>query len=218
VRAFGRAVDNPSDPTPLPLEYAPPAAPSRWRRWAVAGIVVAVIVVFATITLIRALLARRAMQAALSQMAAARANASASIEVAADNRCQRNLQTLYLLLLMYSKEHGRFPDSLNALLQTSNTVISESDLACPVAQAIPSQDATTKPARNSAYIYCGSGLTGDLSPDFIMVYEPAANHGWRGVRFLYADGGINSLNPAKAERVIAEIESGHNPPRAEMVK
>ena len=65
------------------------------------------------------------------------------------------------------------------------------------------------------YVYCGKGRTDKAPADAILAYEIPNNHNKQGMNFLCADGHVEFHNKAGAH-FIAEIEAGHNPPRAQL--
>ena len=51
----------------------------------------------------------------------------------------------------------------------------------------------------------------------VIAYEPLGHHG-DATNFLYADGHTDFVRGPKARRIIAELEAGQNPPRAEKIR
>lgn len=73
------------------------------------------------------------------------------------------------------------------------------------------------PPYNVSYVYAGGGLKGIGASDAIVAYEPIGNHA-TGCNVLFGDGSVRLLETDRFHRVLAELQSGHNPPRAEKLK
>jgi prepilin-type processing-associated H-X9-DG protein len=72
----------------------------------------------------------------------------------------------------------------------------------------------------SNYVYVLGGIRQTAAQPAwraVMMYEPPGNHP-HSVNFAYADGHCESLPTAKAQKMIAELNTGHNPPRAAKIK
>lgn len=80
------------------------------------------------------------------------------------------------------------------------------------------------PGGPGGYVYLGAGLNMNTIPrDTILIYEPPSNHkhpqtGKPETNIVQADGAVHLIESPQAEKIIAELKAGHNPPRAEMVK
>jgi hypothetical protein len=138
-------------------------------------------------------------------------------------RCGSNMRELGLAMIMYSNENrGQFPPSLGVLLLTED--VTWQVFVCPANSGW--LDAATMeeiPAQIDArygiftYVYLGAGLTNNVSPDTIVMHEPLSNHG--GVfNILRADARVELWPRKKMEKMLAELEAGHNPPRAELLE
>ena len=69
--------------------------------------------------------------------------------------------------------------------------------------------------RCNSYVYAGAGLTADrVTRDHVLAYEHLPNHNYSGMNVLYGDGNVRWVEKAEAERLVAELAEGHNPPRA----
>jgi prepilin-type processing-associated H-X9-DG protein len=68
-----------------------------------------------------------------------------------------------------------------------------------------------------SYVYLGRGFTLDAPATAVLIYEPLTNHGDHA-NVLFGDGHVETLLAHPAEMLIAELESGHNPPRAEKLR
>jgi hypothetical protein len=139
-------------------------------------------------------------------------------------RCGLNMCQLGLAMIMHSNENrGEFPQSLGDLLLTQD--VTWHVFVCP-SKSDSRPDAATMEeiaAQIDArfgiytYIYLGSGLKNGVPPETLLLYEPLSNH--RGVfNILRADARVELWPREKMEKMLAELEAGHNPPRAEMLK
>lgn len=70
-----------------------------------------------------------------------------------------------------------------------------------------------EPQHNS-YSYAGAGLSAEsVTRDHVLAYERLENHSGAGMNVLFGDGDVRWVEPALAERLVAELNAGHNPPR-----
>ena len=121
---------------------------------------------------------------------------------------------------MYASENGgRLPDGFEALLLTQD--ITSEVFICPSSQGERATGATlAEVAKNLSnplhltYVYTGKGLDYKAPRETIVAHEVPDSHNKDGMNFLYADGHVEFHNKASAN-LIAEIEAGHNPPRAQ---
>lgn len=80
------------------------------------------------------------------------------------------------------------------------------------------------PVGAGAYIYTGAGLNLEsISPDTVLIYEPSSNHkstkaGRPTIHIGQADGAVHLIESPKAEKIVAELNAGHNPPRTEKIR
>jgi prepilin-type processing-associated H-X9-DG protein len=69
-----------------------------------------------------------------------------------------------------------------------------------------------------SYVYLGKGLSPATVPATrVIAYEPLGHHG-DATNFLYGDGHVEFVRGPKARKIIAELEAGQNPPRAEKIR
>lgn len=138
-------------------------------------------------------------------------------------KCAANLKAIGQALVEYAIDHGgQFPPSLAVVLEFPD--MDSSVFVCPATKDTPATAATTqhiveelsKPGHLS-YIYLGATLRASETLPAVLVYEPLGNHG-HGLNALYADGTVEFVDRSYAEAFLAELHSGHNPPRAEMLK
>jgi prepilin-type processing-associated H-X9-DG protein len=139
-------------------------------------------------------------------------------------KCANNLRQIGLACLMYANEHsGQYPDSLSTVLRDED--ITSGVFVCPSSNDTPAQGPTTQAivanltaGGHLSYIYVGKRLTTAASADTVLAYEPLTNHGGDGMEVLYADGHVEFQIAVTARKIIAELQAGHNPPRAEKLK
>jgi prepilin-type processing-associated H-X9-DG protein len=61
----------------------------------------------------------------------------------------------------------------------------------------------------------GAGLSAQTATArHVLAYEHMSNHKNNGMNVLYGDGSVQWLEKAEAERVLSELQQGHNPPRS----
>lgn len=142
--------------------------------------------------------------------------------------CARNLTEFSQYLNLYSASYaGIYPDSLQTLILLSPEPIPSSLFVCAGSDAVAAPEisrlelinAITKdPEQSVSYVYAGAGLTRASSPDCVLVYEPLSNHNGDRINVLFLDARVEHWERARAEKLIAELQAGHNPPRAEMLK
>jgi prepilin-type processing-associated H-X9-DG protein len=136
-------------------------------------------------------------------------------------RCASNLRQIGLASIMYSNEHqGQFPDSIATVLATQD--ISTDVFLCPACIHRPASGVLPEvdgPVATS-YVYVGAAMHYDLeiAGTVILVYEPISNHNGRGMNVLFGDAHVEWWEAERAEKLIAELEAGHNPPRAEKLE
>jgi predicted Zn finger-like uncharacterized protein/prepilin-type processing-associated H-X9-DG protein len=129
-------------------------------------------------------------------------------------KCASNMRQIGMALMLYSNENrGAYPDRLDDLLRTQD--ISPTAFVCPSSEDTPG----TGPAdlSNSAhlsYVYVGKGMTNAAPAEAIVLYEDMSDHKQDGSNFLYGDGHVEWMGKAEAERIIAAIKRGENPPES----
>jgi hypothetical protein len=69
-----------------------------------------------------------------------------------------------------------------------------------------------------SYVYCAAGLNVAAPSDTVFAYEPLQNHAGAGTWAILVDGRAKYISAAQIKVFVVELESGHDPPRAEMVK
>lgn len=139
-------------------------------------------------------------------------------------QCASNLRQIHQGLLLYCNDAGtdQYPADLVTLVGHGD--LHPEVFTCPSSGGEPATGATTRevadhfrsdPERCS-YVYVGGTLTARHPADCVVAYEPLANHKGEGMNVLYNDGHVEWVAKGEAERVIAELGAGHNPPRPAM--
>lgn len=126
-------------------------------------------------------------------------------------QCGANEKQLVGAIVAYAKQNqGNLPPTLRAVLPPSITSQQSKLLQCPLGPG--------------AYVYLGAGLNLNAIPrDTILIYEPPGNHknpqtGKTGMNIAQVDGAVHLIESPRAEKIIAELKAGHNPPRAEKLR
>jgi hypothetical protein len=147
----------------------------------------------------------------------------------ADNNCADNLRNIGFSLEYFAKVRhgGHYPDRLEELLDRDGMDVDPKVFVAPFSFDTPATGATTREVAanlskpgHCSYIYLGKGLTTPCAPNTVILYEPLSNHASniKGIHVLY-DGQPEAFLPERdARKLIAELQSGHNPPRPEMLK
>jgi hypothetical protein len=137
-------------------------------------------------------------------------------------RCQYHLRLISAALLMYAQGNsGYYPADLAALLPP----VSADWLVCPATTDKPAVAPTTQQIQamirnmpgHLSYVYLAAGQRrNDLPKDFILVYEPLANHAGEhgsGIGIVRNDGYVDWVGTAEANWILGELAQGRNPPR-----
>ena len=178
-------------PAPLPLDYATPMRRNRLRIpvWVEAVGAALVLVVLGLVLMPAWSVSRPAYRV----------------------QCGVNMHRIVTASIAYAQMHANaLPDSIDTVKKSFSNP--PADLfVCP---------ATTGILRSGVpYIYVGKGLNLTSAPkDTILLYEPTTNHAGSTINVGYIDGSVKVIGQPQAGKLIAELQSGHNPPRAEMVK
>jgi prepilin-type processing-associated H-X9-DG protein len=134
-------------------------------------------------------------------------------------RCGSNLRQIGQAILVYSMEHsGRRPASIEDLLCAD---ITPAVFVCPyaddsVARTGPTTRATAANVTSGghlSYVILFDAIDKEPAVDVVVAYEPLSNHQGAGTNVLYADGHVDFQPVPQATRLIAELSTGHNPPR-----
>ena len=77
--------------------------------------------------------------------------------------------------------------------------------------------ARIRSAEHSSYVYLGKGRgPDDVTPDFVLAYDKPEHHGG-GTLVLRGDGSTVFLEAEQVRSLLAELNTGHNPPRSDHV-
>jgi hypothetical protein len=138
-------------------------------------------------------------------------------------KCGNNLRQIGLALLAYANNNaGRFPDTLNVLLDTATDYEVTADVfVCPStgdehamgqSPAEQARKLTAEPGHLS-YVYVGAGLTSQTATaDRIIAYDNPHNHNDEGINVLYGDAHTEFLNPKQAEQALARLRASSSAP------
>ena len=133
--------------------------------------------------------------------------------------CLANMHQIAQALNAYANANSQqFPPDLGTLLMAQS--MNANEFICPSSTDTPANGTTPQQQARSlgsgghlSFVYLGKGLTLNNSTlDRIVLYEPLSHHP-DGANFAYADGHVVHLDPQQAAKAIAELQSGHNPPR-----
>lgn len=132
-------------------------------------------------------------------------------------RCAANLKQIGLAMQLYANENkGLYPPRPEDLLLTQD--ITTDIFVCPSTNDTWATGATTQQAAanlsaggHDSYIYLGAGKNSNTPANVVLVYEPLQDHG-NGMNVLFADGHVDFVSGAMAQKVEAELEAGQNPP------
>jgi prepilin-type processing-associated H-X9-DG protein len=135
-------------------------------------------------------------------------------------RCASNLRQLGQAAQLFANENGgRLPNDVDEFL-TEDIVTGV--FVCPATNDTPGAPAPTTQATaanvkargHCSYVYVGKGWRADkATADVVLAYEPLSNHGGAGMNVLYGDGHVDWLGASEANKLLAELSAGHNPPQ-----
>lgn len=129
-----------------------------------------------------------------------------------------NLKQIGLALQMYADQHkGALPADQGALVQiiTGGQVFLTTDSKTKVPDGFDQLDAATRANwvnKNSEFIYLGRGKPLDTLPYGTVVAYIKPEVATLGNSLLMADGAVYHEEPAAADKIIAELTAGKNPP------
>lgn len=138
--------------------------------------------------------------------------------------CHSNLVQIGQACLLYANENeGRYPDRLEDVLLTQD--VTPGVFVCPGSKDTPApgRDLPTRAANlmsggHCSYRYFGKGMTQKtIAADCVIACEVAVNHSSR-TNVLYGDGHVDFVDVTLWRKILAEVNSGHNPPRPEKLK
>jgi hypothetical protein len=139
-------------------------------------------------------------------------------------QCVQRIEALQAGINKYRRQnHGYFPTRLDDLLLGG--FVLPSDLVCPATDHTPATGSTPEELAKSlssgqhvSYVYTGAGRMSEPPSGSILIYEPLTNHKQWGTACMFfyyheGDGMVDIVPKRAAAGLIAEVESGHNPPR-----
>lgn len=138
-------------------------------------------------------------------------------------KCAANLKSIGQAMLLYANDNnGKYPNSFSELISCEE--MTSDVLVCPQCSDTPARGATTQQVLQNfgqpghlSYVYTARGLTSAAPPDAVLAYERPTNH-TGGMNVLFGDSHVDFILTAEAQKLIAELQSGHNPPRPEKLK
>jgi prepilin-type processing-associated H-X9-DG protein len=121
---------------------------------------------------------------------------------------------------MYANENGgRFPERFEDLLLTQD--LTPEVFICPSSQGERAPGETREEwathlsePLHLTYVYTGKGFDRSAPPEVITAHETPDSHNKDGMNVLYADGHVEFQDRKVTPHLLAELASGHNPPRA----
>jgi prepilin-type processing-associated H-X9-DG protein len=133
-------------------------------------------------------------------------------------KCASNMKQIGSALLLYSNENqNQYPPDLETLLKTQD--ISSAVFVCPTGSDTPAPGAdNAAQAKNLSagghlsYVYVGKGMTNSEPPDKVVLYENPGAHGGDGMNVLFGDGHVEFLPKTAVQKMLTELQAGHNPP------
>ena len=132
-------------------------------------------------------------------------------------KCASNMRMIGQALLLYANQnHGAYPPKLEDLI-TSQLVDGE-PFVCPSSgdTVAPgsgnAQAANLSAGGHLSYVYIGQKLSPSSPADQVLVYELPSNHNKDGGNFLFADGHVEFFGGSDAQKMIANLKAGKNPP------
>jgi hypothetical protein len=146
----------------------------------------------------------------------------------ARNNCATNLRYIGDSLDFYASKHGnQYPEKLEELLGPEGLELQAETFVTPLSPDTPATGATTREVAanlsaggHCSYVYLGKGLATPCPPNTVLVYERLSQHAdnIKGIHVLYDGQPVAFLAEREARKLIAELESGHNPPRPEKLR
>lgn len=136
--------------------------------------------------------------------------------------CAKNLKQIGLAMYEYAEEHeGNYPDTLGGLLAFHGDAIALTIFVCADTTDTPAVGSTAQErgaqldaGGHGSYVYLGKGKSRAAPANTVLVYEPLGRHRGKGLNVLFGDGRVFFLDAAAGAALSAELDAGHNPPRA----
>jgi prepilin-type processing-associated H-X9-DG protein len=129
-------------------------------------------------------------------------------------QCASHLRQIGQAMMLYANENnGKFPDSPDKLVTDESLPLTA--FLCPSTTDTPAPNAAgLTSGGHDSYVYLGKGLTSGVGGHAVLAYEATSNHGGTGSNFLFGDGHVAFVPAAAATQMIAQLQSGQNPPTA----
>ncbi len=135
-------------------------------------------------------------------------------------KCANNIRQISLACILYANDSkGRFPEKIDQLVSGQLAQdLSSSVWVCPATTHTPSTNSGSSLASDLNagghldYVYVGSKLKATAGYNAILVYEPLETHK-EGSNFGFVDGHVEFVKKAEAEKMIADLKAGINPPK-----
>jgi prepilin-type processing-associated H-X9-DG protein len=139
-------------------------------------------------------------------------------------RCHKQLQAIGQAMMLYANENrGSFPGDLKRVIITQD--ITSSIFICPSSNDTRAQGENLQAIARDllagghcSYVYVGnSSLHWSMPENLVLAYELPGHHP-TGSHILFGDLHVELVSPATTEKMLAELKTGHNPPRAEKLQ
>lgn len=134
-------------------------------------------------------------------------------------KCASNMQQLAQSVALYRNDYHVWPQTLGDILIGGD--LNPDFFTCPSSSAEQARGLTiqeaaqtlTDPKHGSYIYYPPPPDAGDLDPKIVLMVERPENHKGDGMNVLFADGHVEWFRQPDFQRVLAELQAGHNPPR-----
>lgn len=138
-------------------------------------------------------------------------------EAANRSKCRNQIRAIGSAIFLYANEYrGAWPPDLKTLFLSQDIapwfLFSPSvDHPYFTRADFEANSPGLAPGAPGAYIYVGNRVKPTNDDAVVLMYEPMSNHG-DGFHILFADGHAEFLTGSTAQKVLAELQAGQNPP------